>query len=84
MVITNPPQFAGLTMSEYASNHVDWSISKRERLQRHHIFDPQVVMCPSSLPVETSSPGGNDEHMSILPIGVERYRRTPQCRRTPA
>ncbi|CAL8076544.1 unnamed protein product [Orchesella dallaii] len=82
MVITNPTQFAGLTMIEYGNNHVEWDIAKREEIQRHHRFQPQVVMCPSSLPegYPSSIATGDDEHLSEFPRNVKRYSRSPQCR----
>ncbi|ODM92864.1 DBH-like monooxygenase protein 1 [Orchesella cincta] len=50
MAITSPPQFAGLTMQDYADNHIEWDIRMREEIQRYHKFEPHTVICPSAYP----------------------------------
>ncbi|CAL8076546.1 unnamed protein product [Orchesella dallaii] len=68
MVVTGPPQVAGLTMQEYSDNHIEWDIRMREEIQRRHKYEPHTVSCPNVVDVaygnvgdDVVDEGGNDD-----------------------
>lgn len=44
--ITDPPQYAGMTMREYANTQIEWNLENRRELQKLQIFEPQTSHCP--------------------------------------
>ncbi|CAL8068112.1 unnamed protein product [Orchesella dallaii] len=83
-IITDPLRFAGLTVSNYTTNYIDWDIELREELQRHHLLSPQISVCPV-FPVLTdnsNNPAGIvvNEEESILPQGRPEYKPESRCR----
>ncbi|ODM93184.1 DBH-like monooxygenase protein 2 [Orchesella cincta] len=46
-VVTDPTQFAGLTVSDYLTNYINWDIKLRNEVQEHHLYQPQTSSCPA-------------------------------------
>ncbi|CAL8128851.1 unnamed protein product [Orchesella dallaii] len=49
--ILTPQQFSGLTMEEYGNRHLNWDIAMRNEIQRQHLEQTHVSMCPNNLSV---------------------------------
>lgn len=49
-IITSPPSFAGLSVSEVCSRHIKWNIARRYKLQEDHRYLPQLNQCPRLIP----------------------------------
>lgn len=45
-VVSPPHRLAGMTMQDYANNHINWDLKTRKRLQSMQIYEPQVSRCP--------------------------------------
>ncbi|CAL8141879.1 unnamed protein product [Orchesella dallaii] len=95
MVVTEPPEYAGLTMRDYINNHIDWTIDYRRELQRLQIYEPQITQCPRFYWNDGrmfTGPGSDGqrytsvdpdfEHSSTMPL-IPRWQRPPQCTREP-
>lgn len=70
-VATSPPQFAGLTVAEYANEYIQWDPETRQRLQSYHQFHPQVSRCPKHPFIDSST-------IEVNGTGTENYQRTRQ------
>jgi len=49
VVVTDPPQYAGLTMVKHVNRNIDWTPAYRRELQMMHLFVPQVAQCPNTV-----------------------------------
>ncbi|CAL8141888.1 unnamed protein product [Orchesella dallaii] len=54
MVVTSPRQNAGLVVSE-VGNRIDWTIERRNQIQKYHRFLPQITECPRLVDDGTST-----------------------------
>lgn len=87
MMVTEPAEFSGLTVYDYANQHIEWDLGMRQEIQRHQLYEPQATQCPI---VDNTPPDLQEwqeaEEMAWNPSlrGVPRYRKPPQCsRRSP-
>ncbi|CAL8068681.1 unnamed protein product [Orchesella dallaii] len=48
VVVTDPPEYAGLTVFEHVNRNIDWTPEYIRELQRQHLFAPQVGQCPNT------------------------------------
>ncbi|CAL8068078.1 unnamed protein product [Orchesella dallaii] len=72
--ISSPKEFAGLTMVEYGNKFMNWDMQRRQQLQRHHLIQPHITMCPSNIPDIEYDPD-LDEYPAALPQGIRRYKQ---------
>ncbi|CAL8068136.1 unnamed protein product [Orchesella dallaii] len=72
VVITDPSEYAGLTVSEYATNNIDWDLGLREELQRQHKYEVQTSICPNTLATGAGNGGGTSNDISSSPAASRR------------
>lgn len=48
-IVNEPENLAGLRVSQVSDNLVDWSVERREELQRFHLETPHKNRCPREL-----------------------------------
>ncbi|CAL8068679.1 unnamed protein product [Orchesella dallaii] len=49
VVVTDPPEYAGLTVMEHINRNIDWTPEYIRELQRQHLFAPQVAQCSNTV-----------------------------------
>lgn len=89
--LVNPPHpLAGLRISEVSDNHVDWTLERREELDRFHLYHPHVNRCPQEL-YSLEDAGGAHLHSGTaenpqntgvpvtFPMVVRPYQPEPSC-----
>ena len=81
-MVTDPPQYAGLTVYDYANRYINWTPEMREAIQQDHKFQPQATQCPI---VDDTPPDIAEwqasERLAWNPalLGIPRYKQPGQC-----
>ncbi|CAL8068134.1 unnamed protein product [Orchesella dallaii] len=58
-VITEPSQRAGLTVTEHATNNIEWHLGLREEIQRQQKYQVHTSICPNTLAIRAAQSAGN-------------------------
>lgn len=48
-IVDKPHPLAGMPVSQVSDNHVEWTLERREELQRFHLFHSHVNRCPREM-----------------------------------
>ncbi|CAL8068438.1 unnamed protein product [Orchesella dallaii] len=85
-VVTSPLSLEGLKISEVSDMTVDWNINLRSQLQRDHIIEPQVAICPISTAnpsrealVRAQQTAGSEPNFVTYPVQVPPYQPPQGC-----
>lgn len=83
--LVDPPHaLAGMRISEVSNRHVDWSLEKREELERYHLYRPHDNRCPPEL--WTIPPGSSSvpqtPEVVTYPYEAKPYQPEILCAKT--
>lgn len=54
-IVTEPSHNAGLAVSEVGTYRIDWTLEKRDQLEKYHRYLPQITQCPPFISSEAVS-----------------------------
>jgi len=79
-VVSSPHNLAGLTISQVSDNHVNWTIQKRDELQRFTRTHPQGAAC-ARIRYGDTGPSASDNFtvVTTFPTNIRPFQRKAEC-----
>ncbi|ODM87551.1 hypothetical protein Ocin01_19131, partial [Orchesella cincta] len=74
-VITDPPQYANLTVSEYATNNIEWDLGLREEVQRQQKYQVHTSLCPNTVVVAAAQRNVSDAATAASSVSADGRER---------